>query len=237
MNIVITMAGLGSRFTKAGYAEPKYMIEVKGKTLFEWSMESLASFRDELHMFIVRRDDGAKNFIEKMCEKAGICKYRVLEIKNLTRGQAETAMMAADCWQEEEPLYIYNIDTYVERGELSSEIIKGDGFIPCFEAEGDHWSFVRLNNVGKAVEVREKKRISRHCSIGAYYFRTCKLYVELYRKIYEELGYLEKGERYIAPMYNLLIEQGGEVYIQDIPSPKVHVLGTPEEVQSFEEGY
>ena len=44
MTIIITMAGLGSRFRKAGYECPKYMIEAKGKTLFEWSMGSLIGY-------------------------------------------------------------------------------------------------------------------------------------------------------------------------------------------------
>lgn len=236
MNIVITMAGLGSRFKKAGYEQPKYMIEVRGRTLFEWSMESLVAFREEPHIFIVRRADEAKDFIEGMCQKLGIVRRKVIEIEEMTKGQAETAMLAKGIWQDGEPLYIYNIDTYVERGELRPETIQGDGFIPCFEAPGDHWSFVKLAADGKATEVREKERISSHCSIGAYYFRSCKLYAELYRKLYEEQGHLEKGERYIAPMYNLLIEQKGTVYIQNIPKDKVHVLGTPDEVAFFAEG-
>ena len=56
MEIVITMAGLGSRFRKAGYNMPKFMIEAKGRTLFEWSMESLKGYgygNDNTYYFIV----------------------------------------------------------------------------------------------------------------------------------------------------------------------------------------
>ena len=45
----------------------------------------------------------------------------------------------------------------------------------------------------------------------------------------------EKGEKYIAPMYNYLIQKGGEVYISVVPTEAVHVLGTPEEVKAFEQ--
>lgn len=235
MNVVITMAGVGSRFRQAGYKLPKYMIEVRGRTLFEWSLLSLREFRQESHIFIVRQADGAEDFIREMCGGLGIEKFRIIGLDRLTGGQAETAMEGAMAWQVEEPLLIYNIDTYVEPGELRSELIKGDGFIPCFEAPGEHWSFVSLDESGKAVEVREKKRISSHCSIGAYYFSSCQLYEKLYRELYEKRNYVEKGERYVAPMYNLLIENGGAVYIQDITPGKVHVLGTPEEVKVFAE--
>ncbi len=82
VTIVITMAGLGSRFRKAGYTVPKYMIEARGKTLFEWSMESLAGFADEEndYVFIVRREDEAKAFITETCGRMGIIHIRIIEI-------------------------------------------------------------------------------------------------------------------------------------------------------------
>ena len=229
MNIVITMAGLGLRFRKAGYTVPKYQIEVKGKTLFEWSMSSLEKFFGEPFIFLVRKEDDAENFIRTTCAGMGI-DAKIIQPESLTRGQAETALLAAEQWTPDEPLMIYNIDTYVEPGQLRAELIHGAGFIPCFTAGGTHWSFVKTDAQGKAVEVREKQRISDHCSIGAYYFESANLYAELYEKFY---GGGSATEQYIAPMYNVLIERGAEVFIQDIPAEFVHVLGTPAEVEAF----
>ena len=230
MNIVITMAGLGLRFREAGYTVPKYQIEVRDKTLFEWSMSSLENFFGEPFIFIVRKADNATDFIQKSCAKLGI-DGKIIELEKLTRGQAETAMFAEKFWLEDEPLLIYNIDTYVKPGQLKTEVIRGEGFIPCFEAAGTHWSFVKLDDSGKAIEVREKQRISNHCSIGAYYFKSAKLYADLYKNFYvNDSG---RVEQYIAPIYNLLIKRGAAVYIQDIPSEFVHVLGTPAEVKIF----
>lgn len=230
MNIVITMAGIGARFRAAGWTVPKYRIEVRGKTLFEWSMSSLESFRRWQFIFLVRREDQSREFITSTCAGMGI-EPRIIELDRLTKGQAETALLASNVWQENEPLMVYNIDTYVEPGQLRPELLKGDGFIPCFAADGTHWSFVRLDSDGRALEVQEKVRISDHCSIGAYYFRSAKLYSELYDEFYIQ-SKVEK-EFYIAPMYNRLIERGGEVRIQSIDSKYVHVLGTPEEVEAF----
>jgi hypothetical protein len=109
----------------------------------------------------------------------------------------------------------------------------GDGFIPCFKAEGDHWSFVKLDEDGKAVEVREKQRISDNCTIGLYYFRTAALYKEIYDEYYSDDSNMEKNEKYIAPLYNYMISKGMEVRISDIPVETVHVLGTPDEVEVF----
>lgn len=232
MNIVITMGGLGSRFRKAGYTVPKYQIEAKGKTLFTWSMLSLKEFWVNSFIFLVRREDEAKPFIQKECRELGI-RATIIEIEKLTRGQAETAMLAESVWDEEAPLLIYNIDTYVEPGCMTPAVLHGDGFIPCFHAEGTHWSFVRIDETGKAIEVREKTRISDNCTIGAYYFSSAALYRDIYQAFYGQGNHLESGERYVAPLYNYMIERGKEVYIQDIPSTCVHVLGTPEEVEVF----
>ena len=230
MNIVITMAGLGLRFREADYTVPKYQIEVKGKTLFEWSMSSLKNFFGEPFIFLVRKEDDATNFIRASCKKLGI-DGKIFELEKLTRGQAETALFASKFWQADEPLMIYNIDTYVEPGQLKPELIRGAGFIPCFTAGGTHWSFVKLDESGQAVEVREKQRISDHCSIGAYYFESAELYAKLYENFYGDSS--DCVEQYIAPIYNLLIERGATVYIQDIPARFVHVLGTPAEVKNF----
>ena len=232
MNIIITMAGLGSRFRKAGYNVPKYMIEVNGKNLFQWSMLSLEDFNkqeDVKYIFVVRKEDETNKFILDETKKMGLTDVNVIELNELTDGQATSALLAEKYWNENGEMIVYNIDTYVEPNVMRYEEIKGDGFIPCFNAPGEHWSFVKLDEDGNAVEVREKQRISDNCTIGLYYFKTCKLYKEYYK----DESHLEKNEKYIAPLYNYMIEKGMQVNISSLPFDKVHVLGTPEEVEIF----
>lgn len=237
IDIVITMGGLGSRFRKMGYTVPKYMIEAKGKTLFEWSMISLEGYRDSVdkYIFIAMKDEACdvKAFINSKCEELGLKNYHVIILDYLTDGQATTAMLAEKYWNPSHALLIYNIDTYVEAGEMNDKELKGDGFIPCFQAEGEHWSFVRLDEAGKVVEIKEKKRISNYCTLGAYYFKTCNLYKSLYDEYYSRTQELVNGEKYVAPLYDYLLSKGGEIYISDISPDRVHVLGTPEELEAF----
>lgn len=237
IDIVITMGGLGSRFRKMGYTVPKYMIEAKGKSLFEWSMISLEGYREQAnqYIFIAMKDDSCdvEQFINGKCEELGFKNYHVIVLDYLTDGQATTAMKAEQYWNPVNALLIYNIDTYVEAGEMNSAELKGDGFIPCFQADGNHWSFVRLDDNGKVVEIKEKKRISNYCTLGAYYFKTCRLYKELYEEYYRKTEKLVNGEKYVAPLYDYLLSKQGEIFISDIDPKKVHVLGTPEELQAF----
>ncbi len=237
MQIVITMAGLGSRFRKAGYDMPKYEIEVHGRSLFAWSMESLAGYYSEEndYYFIVRREDNAKDFIMSQWEDISGSGERahVIEIDHMTDGQATTAMLAAPYWKKDDSLLIYNIDTYVEAGQMRAEDVEGDGFIPCFSAPGDHWSFVAVDEKGDAVSVREKQRISDNCTLGAYWFASCNLYERMYNEYYSDASNLEKGEKYVAPLYNHMITKGMKVRICLVDADSVHVLGTPEELEEF----
>lgn len=234
MNIVITMSGQGLRFKEAGYNVPKYTIEAHGKTLFTWSMISLSDFNisTNQYIFIVRKEDNAKDFIKTECSNLNISHFHIIEIDYLTDGQASTAMIAQEVWKEKDELLIYNIDTYVEAGQLKYSDIKGDGFIPCFITSGSHWSFVKVDTNGRAIEVREKERISDNCTLGAYYFKTCTLFKNLYNKYYLN-NFSSKNEKYVAPLYNYLISEGGSIYISIIDFNKVKVLGTPEELNIF----
>lgn len=232
---IITMAGLGSRFKKAGYSCPKYMIEAKGKTLFEWSMDSMMDYNEFVskYIFVVRREDNAKQFILEKCLQYNIKKIEVIEIDYLTDGQATTCYLALPYCNDEESIMIYNIDTYIEPYQLKYKDIKGDGYIPCFNEQGDHWSFVRTNENGNVIEIREKKRISNNCTLGAYYFSSAKLYKKLYDEYYKDGNNMEKNEKYIAPLYNYMVQLGMNVTMSIVDRKKVHVLGTPDELNAF----
>jgi len=232
MNIIITMAGLGSRFTKVGYDCPKYMIVAKGKTLFEWSMDSLLDYNDIVnkYVFVVRKENSSKKFIIEKMKKYNIQNIEIVEIDYLTDGQATTAVLGIEKCALNEEILIYNIDTYIEPYALKKNDLKGDGAIPCFAACGEHWSFVK-GEKGIATDIVEKIRISNNCSLGAYYFKSAKLYIDVYKQYYETNNL--KNEKYIAPMYKFMVDKGLLVTYSLIEFSKVHVLGTPAELSEF----
>lgn len=234
--VVITMAGVGKRFRDAGYRVPKYMVEVHGRTLFAWSMESLRSFAQagSPFVFVVRREDAAQQFIASQARLLGLRSAAVVELDAMTDGQATTALASQGVIDRASPLLIYNIDTYVDPQYLDATLVRGDGWIPCFPGTGDAWSFVRTErNSNHAIEVREKVRVSPHATVGLYWFSSAALYADAYARYYAVPRHIEKGERYVAPLYNQLIEDGLDVWIHRVPSNAVIGLGTPVEVERF----
>jgi NDP-sugar pyrophosphorylase family protein len=235
-NILITMAGNGDRFRRAGFTLPKFKIEVCGRTLFHWALRSLNNFLQGAGevVFAARPEHEPDRFIAEEAAALGIGRYRVLHFDRPTDGQATTALLAgAPLLDKSAPVLIYNIDTYVEPEFLRPADAHGNGWIPCFPGEGNGWSFARTKEGGVVEELAEKRRISPHATIGLYWFRSFDLYEACYREHFAHGG-TAGGERYIAPMYNTLIKRGGGVRLSLIPKQAVHPLGTPEEVEAFQ---
>lgn len=233
------MAGEGSRFRNAGYPRPKHEIEVQGRTLFAWSMSSLREFADVgcQFIFVARSHDNTRDFISAHCRDLGIHKFNVAFVDRLTDGQATTVLHALPlCGSQDSPMAVYNIDTYFNPAALDTSSIRAQGWLPCFPGEGDKWSFAAADETGRVSELREKQRISRHATVGLYWFDSFNRYKEAYGRYYSHPSNASAQERYVAPIYNQIIRDGGEVFIQTIPRHDVYPLGTPEDVRLFERG-
>jgi dTDP-glucose pyrophosphorylase len=235
--LAITMAGRGQRFRDAGYDVPKFQVVVRGQPLFRWAIESLRSWTAAgAHLvFIAREEDRSRDFIAGECAAQDISSFEVLTLTGTTDGQATTALLARDLVSDAgAPFAVYNVDTHVRPGALREQDARGDGWVPCFPGAGSAWSFARTGPDGRVEEMREKERISPHATVGLYWFRSFELYADLYERHFASSdGGVEAGERYIAPMYNTLIRDGGSVYIQELDIDDVVPLGTPAEVERF----
>lgn len=236
MKVIITMAGDGTRFKNAGIRKEKYRLQVQNRTMFEWAMRSLKQFFDEEFIFVIREDHNAREFVSDRCADLGIEKYNIVELKERTSGQATTALAADKYVKSTDSVAIYNIDTYVEEGNLSPSDLRGDGCIPVFGAEGDSWSFAKVDNDGNVTAVSEKEPISDLASLGLYHFDEWKYFVKAF-DIAASGVESEYGERYIAPLYNELIDRGHRVTVDRVPAEDVHILGTPADVIEFDDGF
>lgn len=230
--IIIPMAGKSSRFLQYGYDVPKYKLPLAGKTVFDWVVLSFQKYFKSQHFkFIVQSSFEHDNFTKESIKKLGILNYSIFELSELTRGQAETVYNAI-IEDVEQEILIFNIDTI--RKNFSMPIISKDtdGFLEIFKGEGDHWSFVEpLENFGNYVKrTTEKIRISNLCSNGMYYFKSSTSFKNICKESILKNEYI-KGEFYIAPLYNKLIELGHNIeYIETLLEDNIF-CGTPVEYE------
>lgn len=229
MKVLITMAGLGTRFADHGFTEPKYKLRIGNRSLLEISLLSLKQLFDcASFVFIGLEESLDIDFLETVASRLGIEDYKVTSLPKLSAGQAETVLFSG--LEDGDRFIVYNIDTALNPKHGFSGLGSSDGWGLCFRAPGDHWSFFRTGFDGSVVEVREKERISDLCSVGLYYFRSFSIYKECYERTYGQIQ--GSVERYIAPIYQTMIDCGYRVTMSEIPAGDVVCMGTPAEYAS-----
>lgn len=236
--IVIPMAGLSSRFTRAGYNKPKYMLEAHGQSLFYHCINSFKKyFNQEEFLFIARDINDTKQFIESECKSLGIKSYSIAILSESTKGQAETVFLGLNQlkMKPKSGITIFNIDTirpnFTHPDFLNEDT---DGYLEVFNGPGDNWSFIEPKKNQGVSRTTEKDRISDYCSNGLYYFKSWEVFVSAYSKMLKEgEEKWQAGELYIAPLYNYLIQQGQNIKYQLIKRSEVIFSGTPAEYIDF----
>lgn len=240
INIVIPMGGLGSRFANAGFTTPKPLIESHGKTLIEWSVASLDFLVGKPYVRLIFVISAAHEEQYQMTEKLhGLFgpDIHVLIEQPPLRGQATGCLVASPLINNYNQLIIYNCDTYTTGNEKLIELIEAerpDGVLACFPATDPRYSFARLDEYGYVDMTKEKEAISNHASTGLYYFRRGSDFVRAVETMITRKE-TAKGEYYVAPCYNELLKSGKKIKIYDVKDN--WVLGTPEELASFEKNY
>lgn len=231
MNFVIPMAGLGSRFSQAGYRTPKPLLSAHGKTLLQWSVDSLPLNLAQRLIFIGLQKD--REVLEPLIRRE-YASYQPQGawLGQTTRGQLETVLKARPFWDVSVPLVVFNIDTCFNSPTLEHALAncRSDGVLGAFSSSEPRFSYARLDAAGNVVEVVEKSVISRHALSGLYHFASTRLF-EQHAEMMIAQNQTVMGEFYIAPLYNHLIQKGCRFALD--PCREIHILGTPEEYESF----
>lgn len=238
INIVIPMAWAWSRFKKEWFELPKPLIDVNGKTMVEWAVDSFDFLKEKYDLnfiFIVLNDHINKYNIDSFLkEKYNWCV--VVWIDSITRWQAETVLKSKDYINWLEKLIIYNADTY-SKYDLKDFPIDDksiDWIIPCFESMDSRYSFAKLDNYWYVTEVAEKIVISNNATNWLYYFRLWKDFIFHSEKMIER-NELSGWEFYVWPLYNDLIKTWKRIKISTVKEN--WVLWTPEELDYFLKNY
>ncbi|UYL08305.1 glycosyltransferase family 2 protein [Bdellovibrio sp. SKB1291214] len=235
LNIVIPMAGLGSRFQKEGYALPKPLIDVAGKPMIKVVVENLRPTTPHKFIFIVQEKHITEFHVDQVL-KTVAPNCEIVAINGLTEGAACTVLCAEKYIDNGDALMIANCDQFVEvnMDEYLKQASGKDGFIMTMTAHDNKWSFVRLNDQNEVKEVREKEVISSEATVGIYNFKHGKDFCTAARKMIAANERVN-NEFYVAPTYNLMIKDGAKVGIYNIGTlgKGMHGIGVPDDLKEF----
>lgn len=236
INVVIPMAGLGSRFAKAGFTKPKPFIDVLGKPMITRVLENLY-IPNANYILIARKEhlESEKALVETIKSKFNAC---FINIDKLTEGTACSILYAKKIIDNEMPLLIANSDQIVDID--INEYIKDcterrlDGSILTFvdKEKNPKWSFAKLDSDGIVEYVKEKEVISDIATVGIYYFSKGNIFVDAAISMIIQNDRVN-GEFYTCPVYNYAIKNGAKVGVYNIGFEQMHGIGTPEDLQKY----
>ncbi len=232
MNVLIPMAGAGSRFEKAGYSFPKPLIDINGKPMIQLIVDNLNI--DAKHIFLVQKLHYDKYGLQYLLPLITNNNCEIIQVDGVTEGAACTTLLAKKFIDNNEPLIMANSDQFIEwesnefMWAMSGDNV--DGGILTFKSTHPKWSFVKLSDNGFVSEVAEKKPISDIATVGIYYWRKGCDYVKYAQQMIEK-DIRTNNEFYVCPVFNEAIADGKKIKIHSIS--KMWGLGTPEDVEKY----
>jgi len=231
LNVVIPMAGAGSRFAEAGYQFPKPLVNVNDKPMIQAVVESLGIKAN--YTYIVQAEHVKKyNLLDTLNLITPGCKMIVSD--GLTQGAAATLLLAKKYINNDKPLILANSDQIVEwnsREFIYDMYLKNaDGGIATFTSSHPKWSYARTNEAGLVEEVAEKKPISNLATVGIYYWKRGSEFIKYAEQMIDK-NIRVNNEFYTCPVFNEAIAEGKRVYTH--PVKKMWGVGTPEDLESY----
>jgi len=235
MNVLIPMAGAGSRFQQAGYTFPKPLIEVEGKPMIQVVVDNLNI--DATFIYVVQKEHREKYNLDTLLNLiTPNCK--IVEVDGLTEGAACTTLLAKEYIDTDAPLVMANSDQFLEwdSNEFMYKMIEQevDGGIVTFTATHPKWSFAKVDKYGYVTEVAEKNPISDIATVGVYYWAKGSDYVKYAEQMIEK-NIRTNNEFYTCPVFNEAI--GDNKKIKTFNIEKMWGLGTPEDLKYYLENY
>jgi HAD superfamily hydrolase (TIGR01509 family) len=231
LNVLIPMAGAGSRFEQAGYTFPKPLIEVRNKPMIQVVVENLNL--DANYIYVVQKAHREKYNLDTLLNLITPgCK--IVETEGLTEGAACTALLAKEFIDSDAPLFFANSDQFVEWDSnefmYKMQETDADGGIVTFTATHPKWSFAKIDDNGLVTEVAEKNPISDIATVGYYYWKNGSDFVKYAEQMIEK-NIRVNNEFYVCPVFNEAIQDCKQ--IRTFNTKAMWGLGTPEDLNYY----
>jgi|TARA_R100000084_G_C4648921_1_gene148434 HAD superfamily hydrolase (TIGR01509 family) len=236
LNVLIPMAGAGSRFQQAGYTFPKPMIQIHNKPMIQVVVDNLGL--EANYHFVVQKEHREKYNLDTFLNLITPGSAKVIEVDGITEGAACTALLAKEFIDNDNPLFFANSDQYVEWNPVefmyNMQETNADGGIVTFKATHPKWSFAKVNNDGLVTEVAEKNPISDNATVGYYYWKHGSDFVR-YAEDMINKNIRVNNEFYVCPVFNQAIEDNKKIRVYDVKG--MWGLGTPEDLEYYIRNY
>ena len=237
LNIVVPMAGRGSRFASAGYELPKPLIDVNGKHMIELVINNLKPTCEHRFIFVCQNEH-IKQFNLHSVFSMACDNFEVIGIDGVTEGAAITVLKAREFIDNESPLMIANSDQWVDADIndylADMEARELQGTMLTMKANDPKWSYAKVGAGGLVSEVVEKVVVSDEATVGIYNFSSGNTFCKYADYMVEE-DIRSNGEFYVAPVYTFMADAGAKIGVFNIGEEAngMYGLGIPSDLELF----
>ncbi len=236
LTIVVPLGGRGRTFEERGYTFPKPLVEIQGRPMIECVVQSLTPDLPHRFVFVCRGEHLRRyalgdvlNLVAPGC--------RVVPMRGETAGALCTVLLASEWIEPEGELIVANgdqlLDLPLQEFVLRARERRREGSLITFSSTHPKWSYALVDDQGLVRQVAEKRPISRHATVGVYYFRRGADFLAAASRMLVK-GARTGGEFFLSPVYNELILEGRAVDIFSIDNSRVTSLATPEDVEKYQ---
>jgi capsule biosynthesis phosphatase len=241
MIIIIPIGGVGQRFKENGYKKPKALINIYGKPIISYLLDSLNTNNIDYIFIPYNKEYKKYRFEDFLIQNYPQINFKFFCLENNTRGAAETINIG-----------INNLD---EKRDLSVLCLDSDNFYLCdiislwysencqncifsFEDSNENpiYSYVKTNNNNEILDIKEKDKISNNACTGAYGFKSIKELKKYTSKIINE-NITQKSEFYTSGVIKEMISNGHTFKNKTILKSNFICLGTPLQLKFFYNNY
>jgi glucose-1-phosphate thymidylyltransferase len=211
MQVIIPLAGKGTRLRPHTHLTPKPLLKVAGRPVMDWVMDRLEGLNIEELIFITGH---LKEQVEAYARARYLIPSRFIEQK-VQDGTAGAVNLARPFVRE--PVLIIFVDTVFEADLTLINRTGADGIIWAKEVEDyQRFGVVVTDKDGFMTKIVEKPStpISKLANIGLYYIRDVE---SLWKGIDATLAApANKGEFYLTDAFQWMIEHGRKILTAEV---------------------
>ena len=237
MNIIIPIGGKGERFKNKGYIKSKPLINIFEKPLLLYVLDNLNISKNDTIYIIYNTILEKENFTQIIRNKYPLIKF--IPIPKYTRGAAETLYLGLNSINniinKSNKNIVLDCDTYYKEDIIDiyrNSIYNNVVFYSVKENEKPLYSYIKLDENSKILDIKEKIKISNNANTGAYCFESIEILCN-YCKYILDNNIILNNEPYTSCVINEMIKQHIDFYGIKLNDISIVSLGTPNDVEKY----
>lgn len=235
MNVLILAAGQTTLY-KQDENYPLSLVEFESIPLIQKLIEQCTSIDSNVNFIIALRDTDIRDYYLDNIVRLLSPNAEILKVSDYTQGAACTALLAVPYIDNDEELVILNgnellnIDFSIPLHDFTQRGL--DAGVVSFNSVHPRYSYVKIQDE-LVIEAAEKRPISRHATVGFYWFKKGSLFVKAAKNMIRKDAAVN-GIFYICPSLNELVLGQYKIGMFKIANELYHPIKNERQLEQLE---